>query len=287
MRFRAIPVLVLPFLLISLISAACADPPIDPDGSSAGSEPTRYQADGTVLESRDHGPELCLGGVTDSLPPQCGGLPISGWDWADVEDEETMGGTTWGEYHVVGTYDGESFTVLDVGAYQPPSAGRTEFDAPCPEPSGGWAVVDPIRATEADLQAVMHAAEDEPDSAGFWIDYIQEPKESIASENVIAIAAFTGDLEQHETELREIWGGALCITQHARTEAELRAIQRELSGEVGEGLGLEVTWSSGSVVDNLVEVGVVVADDAAVAAVEERYGPGAVLLVPALEPVEA
>jgi hypothetical protein len=284
MRSRAILVLGLPFLLAA---TACADTPTDPGGAGAGSEPAHYEADGTVLESPDHGPELCLGGITDSLPPQCGGLPISDWVWADVEGEEAMSGTTWGEYHVVGTYDGETFTVLEVGRYRPPPSERTAFTAPCPEPTGGWAVVDPSRASDTDLQAVMHAAEDEPDSAGFWIDYIEEPTESIAPENVIAIAAFTGDLERHETELREIWGGALCVTQHDRTEAELRAIQRELSGVVGEELGLEVTWSSGSVVDNRVEVGVVVAGPEALSAVEDRYGPGAVLLVPALEPVEA
>ncbi|HJS27747.1 MAG TPA: hypothetical protein VJ913_11550 [Actinomycetota bacterium] len=283
MRFRAVLVLVVPFLLIT---TACADPPADPGGPSAGSEPTRYEADGTVLESPEHGPELCLGGIADSLPPQCGGLRIADWDWADVDGEGSLRGTTWGEFHVVGTYDGETLTVLEVGRYRPPSSERTDFTAPCPEPTGGWAVVDASRVSDADLQAVMHAAEDEPDSAGFWIDYIEEPEESIAPQNVIAIAAFTEDLERHETELREIWGGALCVAHHDRTQGELQRIQRELSGQVGEELGLEVTWSSGSVVDNLVEVGVIVAGSEAAAAVEERYGAGAVELVPALEPVD-
>jgi hypothetical protein len=39
--------------------------------------------------------------------------------------------------------------------------------------------------------------------------------------------------------------------------------------------------------DNVVELGVVVADAASLTAIEERYGPGAVRLVPALEPVKA
>lgn len=283
MRFRTILVFFTPFLVIA---AGCADAPADPNGPGAGSGPTRYETDGTVLEGPDHGPELCLGAIADSLPPQCGGLPIRDWDWAGVEGEESVGGTTWGDFHIVGTYDGSSFTVVEVGVYEPPPSDSRDFTAPCPEPSGGWAVADPSRASDADLQAVMHAAEDEPDSAGFWIDYIEEPSESIAPEDVIAVAAFTGDLERHESELREIWGGALCVTQHDRTEAELRGIQRELGGEVGEGLGLQVTWSSGSVVDNRVEVGVVVAGPEDVAAVEERYGPEAVLLVPELEPVD-
>jgi hypothetical protein len=28
-------------------------------------------------------PELCLGDVALSYPPQCSGIPLKGWDWAD------------------------------------------------------------------------------------------------------------------------------------------------------------------------------------------------------------
>jgi hypothetical protein len=271
--------------ILLLLVGACGDRPADP--GDTGPEPGRYEADGTVLESPDHGAELCLGGIADSYPPQCSGLPIADWDWTEVEGEESASGTTWGAFHVVGTYEGESFTVVEVGDYRPPSPERTDFTAPCPEPSGGWAVVDPARATDADLQAVMRAAENEQDSAGFWIDYVGEPSEGTAPGGIIAIAAFTGDLGLHEAELKEVWGGPLCVTQFERTQAELEGIQRALSGGVGKELGLQVTWSASSVVDNRVEVGVIIADPEAVAAVEERYGDGAVLLVPALEPVQA
>jgi hypothetical protein len=271
--------------ILLLLVGACGDRPADP--GDTGPEPGRYEADGTVLESPDHGAELCLGGIADSYPPQCSGLPIADWDWTEVEGEESASGTTWGAFHVVGTYEGESFTVVEVGDYRPPSPERTDFTAPCPEPSGGWAVVDPTRATDADLQAVMRAAENEQDSAGFWIDYVGDPSEGTPPGGIIAIAAFTGDLGRHEAELKEVWGGPLCVTQVERTQAELEGIQRALSGEVGKELGLQVTWSASSVVDNRIEVGVIIADPEAVAAVEERYGDGAVLLVPALEPVQA
>lgn len=46
-----------------------------PDGP-AGTQ--RYGFSGTVLVSAEHGPELCLGGVNESLPPQCRGLPVVG-----------------------------------------------------------------------------------------------------------------------------------------------------------------------------------------------------------------
>jgi hypothetical protein len=270
--------------VLLLLLGACGDWPTDL--ADTGPEPGRYRADGTVLESPDHSAELCLGGIADSYPPQCSGLPIANWDWTEVEGEESASGTTWGEFHVVGTYKGDSFTVVDVGDYRPPSPERTDFTAPCPEPSGGWDVIDPARATDADLQAVMRAAANEPDSAGFWIDYVEDPSEGTPPGGIIAIAAFTADLRDHKAELMEVWGGALCVTQLERTQAELGRIQRELSGEIGEALGLQVTWSAGSVVDNRVEVGVIIADAEAVAAVEERYGAGAVLLVPALEPVQ-
>ncbi len=273
------------FLLV--LAVGCANPSAAPSGTDTGSEATRYEADGTVLESQDHGPELCLGVITDSLPPQCRGLPISNWNWDGVRGEDSDRGTTWGQFHLVGTYEGTVFSVLEVSRYQPPLSESPDFTAPCPVPPGGWVVVDATHATDADLQAVMRAAEDEPDSAGFWIDYVREPMEGTRAEGIIAIAAFTGDLERHEAELREVWGGPLCVTQHERTYAELRRIQKELGDEVAEELGLQTTWSSGDVVGNRVEVGVVVADEAAVAAVEERYGAGAVLLIPALEPVPA
>src|SRR5918992_3080299 len=126
-------------LLVVSIASACAN--AEPRGPRAGA--TRYEANATVLDDGD-GPELCLGAVADSLPPQCGGMPIRGWRWEDVDGEDTVGGTTWGEYHVVGSYDGSSFTVEDAGPMV--AVGPEEgdpFHTPCPEPSGGWTDVDP------------------------------------------------------------------------------------------------------------------------------------------------
>jgi hypothetical protein len=228
-----------------------------------------------------------MGGIADSYPPQCSGLPIAEWDWTEVEGEESASGTTWGSFHLMGTYDSVAFTVLEVGAYERPASDPPDFTAPCPEPAGGWVAMDLARATDADLRAVMHAAEHEPDSAGFWIDYVDEPSENTGAGEIIAVAAFTGDLRRHEADLRVLWGGPLCVTQHERTQTELNRIQTELSGDVGEELGLQTTWSAGDVVENRVEVGVVIAGQEVVAAVEDRYGAGAVLLVPALEPVQA
>ncbi|MGH2635770.1 MAG: hypothetical protein ACRDHU_06470 [Actinomycetota bacterium] len=273
-----LPVLVAATVLSLAALAGCADPASDP---GAGGDPQRYQTDGTVLESSDHGPELCFA-VAESYPPQCSGIPLIDWDWGLVEGEESASGTTWGDFHVEGTYDGTSITVLEAGPFRPRDVGSPDFTPPCPEPAGGWVSVDLALATEeARVEAAM-AAERESDSAGVWVDYVGEPSEGTPPEEVILVAAFTGDLERHTADLEAIWGGPLCVTQHERSLDALEGIQAELSGHVGSELGLVVTQSWVDVVENAVVVDVIVVDDATRAAVEERYGAGAVRLVPAL-----
>jgi hypothetical protein len=255
-------------------------PPVGGDGTPL------YESDAIVLESPEHGAELCFG-ANDSYPPQCSGIPISNWDWGIVDGEESASGTTWGQFHVVGRYDGTEFMVTDAGPYrQPPPDDGDPFAAPCPEPEGGWIATDPSRATEEHLQIVTRRAEREGDSAGIWVDYLVPPEMvdegTVAPNDVILVAAFTGDLVRHEAELREIWGGPLCVTHHDRTLKELERIQTEIASEVGDQLGIEKTWSSIDVMANEVELGVVVADEGVRQALEERYGPGAVELRPAL-----
>ena len=64
----------------------------------------------TVLQRGDEEPRLCVGMLFQSLPPQCDGPPIHGWDWAAVEQEESASNVTWGDYVVYGTWDGNAFT---------------------------------------------------------------------------------------------------------------------------------------------------------------------------------
>jgi hypothetical protein len=89
---------------------------------------------------------------------------------------------------------------------------------------------------------------------------------------------FTDDLETAEAELRELWGGALCVSLAERSLADLQAIQAELSGA-------DVTMSSINQAVNAVEVQVVVADPALQADYDARYGDGAVDVAGWLQPV--
>ncbi len=195
------------FLAVTL--AACGEPV----GRGRRDGEQRYRVDAFVLDD-GNGAELCLGGVNDSLPPQCSGLPLDGWDWDAVEGEDSRSGQRWGQFDVVGTYDGTTFTVLEAGPARDegPRADPIVWTS-CPEPDGGWTSTDPARTIEDDLVAAMQAAEAEEDSAGFWID------NAAGADGVhIVNAAFTGDLEAHEADLREIWGGPICMVEHPRTQ---------------------------------------------------------------------
>lgn len=63
-----------------------------------------------MLQKDGEEPQLCLGAIAESYPPQCGGPEIAGWDWDTVDGEESASGVTWGAYAVTGTWDGTVFT---------------------------------------------------------------------------------------------------------------------------------------------------------------------------------
>lgn len=222
--------------------------------------------------------------MNDSYPPQCDGLPIEGWRWEDVTGEDTARGVTWGDFHVVGTYDGETFALEAAAPPRPPDDREDPFAAPCEEPGGGWTVVDPGLTGDGDVVAAMRAAESIPTYAGLWIDRL-EPGSDEAGAAVVLVVTFSGDASSHEAAIREAWGGPLCLSAVRYSYRELRTTQRELGDGGAAGAGLEMLWSSVNVMRNRVELGTVVADDADQAGLDARYGPGLVNLQPALTPV--
>jgi hypothetical protein len=281
----------IPLLLLS----ACAERDRDAGvpRQAAQRPEQRYETTATVLESRDHGPELCLGVVALSLPPQCRGLPIPNWRWDQVDGQESHGGATWGEYHLVGTYDGASFAVIR--ADRPPPATRPgaaerfkdEPKTPCPEPAGGWPMPDPAKASEEDVHSAWRVARAQSDFAGLWLSYLEPMGNNVAEDagEFVLNVAFTGDLQRHEGELRMRWGSRLCVTRQQHTMAELHRIQRELMGAVGKKLGLRVASTSLSDDENVVNLEVLVVDEQTRQAIEDRYGAGAVRTTAILKPV--
>lgn len=110
-----------PFAIAALlVVAGCATPPDDlpadvPDGpgAPAADAGTQLVGQGMVLQVGDNPPELCLGAIRESYPPQCDGIELVGWDWNAADGHETAGDSTFGMYAVWGMYNGDRFTVSD------------------------------------------------------------------------------------------------------------------------------------------------------------------------------
>ncbi|WP_053203673.1 hypothetical protein [Jiangella muralis] len=266
----------------ALLLAACGDEeaPVSasPSDLPSSADPGQlYTGIFTVLESPEHGPQLCSM-VAESYPPQCGGPDIAGWNWDDAPDAESASGVTWGFYSVTGTWDGSTFTLteppLPGAATSPvvPDDAAPDFTSPCEPSAGGWAVTDPATATDAALNAVNAYVDEQADGAGMWVDSSVQP--------TVLNARFTGDLDAHEAELRGLWGGPLCVSAADRSTRDLTAIQDELTAAVPDllSVGPEVTA-------NAVQLSVFV-DDGLQAELDAQYGEGVVVVSATLRPVE-
>lgn len=120
----------------------------EPDAPADG---VVYQGALTVLQGVERdAPELC-GVVAESYPPQCGGLPVTGWDWDTVDHEEAEG-VRWGSYIVTGTYDGKSLVLTE----------------------------DPVSTETVDMDDYPHLQYEEPE--------IGDPAEDLSTEELQAIA---------------------------------------------------------------------------------------------------
>ncbi len=96
----------------ALLLAGCATTPGAPGGSGGGDvdpvipAPGEVRGIGTVIQTADATPQLCLGAVAESYPPQCTGVPLTDWTWNDTDGHETAGDVRWGTFAVTGTWDG-------------------------------------------------------------------------------------------------------------------------------------------------------------------------------------
>lgn len=290
----------LPLLVAALVLGCGTEQASEPgEGTNASNtteqRETEYTATATVLESAEHGPQLCLGGVNDSYPPQCSGPDLVGWNWDAVKGDETAGGSTWGSYTVVGTWDGDSLTLTepprdpvedDASRIDDPS---DQFTTPCETPEGGWSVVDPILTSDDAMRQAISYSRSQSDVGGVWVDQSinptagQEPVDEMAMNDpnkTILNLSFTGDLERHRAAVRDIWGGPLCVSQAATSAAELATIRAEVEADLGTFL-----YSSTDEVNGQIDIGVTI-DDGIQQRLDERYGEGVIELHPALRPAK-
>lgn len=253
-----------------------------PSGTSAPAE--RYAAAATVIQVGDAPAELCLGGVMESYPPQCGGPELVGLDWDQVPFAESASGTTWATGWFVISYDGTRATLLETPSTQPPAGlevpqpADPEFPALCEDPYRGGDE-DALDADSPQFwtaaEALTTAAQELP---GFVTMYVSDGSSAY---NVIV----TSDAEAAHAALREVWPGFLCVAQRdLPTAADVAAAQRALTPESVSGL-----LGSGSGADGVLDVWVVLDDDATRAAVEAAVGTwltqDQVRLTPALVPL--
>ncbi len=114
----------------------------------------------TVMDTGS--PELCLGPVAESYPPQCSGPSIDGWSWADHQGTfESEQGVRWGQYSVSGTWDGTTFTYADAipaALYDAMMAPETE--RPTPE----------TEHTQAELEEIAEELGELPGAQSYYAD---------------------------------------------------------------------------------------------------------------------
>lgn len=255
--------------------------------SADGLVTTRFPV--LVLGIGDQAPELCLGGVAESYPPQCGGVPVIGWSWADQPQSsyEEAGKVRWGEFAVTGRFDGARLALtraVPSAQGDAPDQVREPEAVPCPEPDGGWRVLDPATTTDEAMHAALDAARYLPGYADARINQTRNPAYGTEDyeamndpEFITVVVRVTEDVTGAERTLRARWGGALCVALATYTASELH----ELKGKVNELPGILSVSDEDQVVDAYVTY-----DDGSLQEwADSRFGPGVVMVSAALVPV--
>lgn len=275
-----------------------------PEGTPTGAE-QRYRAVGMVLEDSNHGPQLCLGPIMESYPPQCGGLDITNWSWDDVEYEAAAGIPSvpadtdtsasiptdwkWGDYVVVGRYDAEAqtFTLSQPAREAEPGdytqAPDIDFTTPCAAPDGGWPPApesDLIDAAQR-VQTIGGGGSDDtgttsPGQAiegfgGLWLSL--DP-------NVLNVRV-AGDVAKAAAAIREFFDGPLCLVPSERSLAELRDIQSSIDADPPR----EMSTSNVDVVTGAVVVELTAPNAEVEKRLTERHGDAVSVRVSGLIPI--
>ena len=237
-------------------------------------------AHGILMQSDPAGPvEICIGGVAESLPPQCGGPILEGeFSWDDVE-ARSQSGVTWTDdaYFAVGHYSpGEPFqgtiTLTRPVSAGPPEGftpaewGGSDFPQLCDDPTADVPDVDQAVRTQGpegfeEEQALLERVQTLDGYVTSWVS------DGGPLMNVVV----NSDPEVARAALREVFSGPLCVVQRdLPSEEDVRAAQEALSAEHRE---LQVLGVGGAGVTGLLDVTVTIADQATVDRVHEIVSP--------------
>jgi heat shock protein HslJ len=205
----------------------------------------RVQFTTTVIDSGD-GPELCLGIVLDSLPPQCSGpvasgLEMEGWT-------EKANGVRWGDQTVVVSW--------------PPVAGMVDvLDQSDPV---NLDIEFPPGDLPAECQGIEKAA-----GAGPINDYASSLGDMngglyVANDGTLVLQVI-GDPAPHRTALAA--SGGACVVEVPRSEAEQLRIQNSLAPLLADISAVSGSYALSTGPGGRVDVQVPVADAATARAV--------------------
>ena len=149
-------------------------------------------------------------------------------------------------------------------------------------------MLDPALTTDASLDAAIEAAESLPGFARLWLDQSINP----AAEDdefawndptkLILNVAVTGDVAGAQAALRQLWGGALCVSSAGHSESYLRRIRREVEETLDRRDGVD--WLVSGIEQDEVQIDVVHDDGSLQREFEERYPGGLVRITSALQP---
>lgn len=259
--------------------------------TSAGGEVIEPSAalvgQGLVIQVADDAPQFCLGTVEDSYPPQCSGPAIDGLDWALMPESEEALGTRWGSARLVGTYDGQIFTLTETPSeptFQTEPDGGIASDPRqqlCDDPfaAGGQDYDGLSSESFLDGQDLIEAVSVDPAFVGAYTT------EGGSVYNVLMAQGV--DVSSIESQLRDVWPGGLCVqATDAATQEQVVAAQAVLAAaSVPDVRATEASVEGG------LDVTVLLADDATISAVleavSESLDAGDVNIQGALVPVDS
>lgn len=263
-------------VITTVLLAACGNTSDGPSGGGGA----RYEGSFTVLESPEHGTELCVNVLT-SLPPQCGGLPILNWDWDEVDGEEARGGTTWGAWHVIVTYSNGTVTLVEPPTRPRKAAQRaSDFYPACAQPE-----VEEASAGEAQWEAVGQP--NEPLQIDGLVTMWVTGSGGEGGEDFVAnVIVRPGGREAAVAAVRGRYLGPLCVVERdLPTSSELDAVQSELADDDARAALGTVLSAGADSMRGAVVAQVWIVDDTVKRYAHDRWG-NRVILESALHPVD-
>jgi uncharacterized lipoprotein YbaY len=176
--------------VVVLMLSACA--------GTAGSHDSDDELTGVALildEGNGAEVQACFGFVQESLPPQCTGPVVHGWDWAAVDGERTAAGATFGSYDVTGTWDGTALTVTQPATVAGPDPrphvmARPRVEEPDPA-SVARAVADDDAPWHRDARVVFMEYGDGPMEVTVVFDdgTVQKASDAEYGEGVVVVSS--------------------------------------------------------------------------------------------------